>query len=144
MGAGSRRFQYAIMAPDASAAERDRLLSITCHKLRPRSRQRGPSRSEPLALSLTSRRATSAGPAVRGVEETPTGTDRYELEPKGGPAVQITVGATVGSRRRPISGRMRHFRLWLLMVGVLSLVAEAVAAAAVFWRGTAPAWRLRP
>jgi len=27
---------------------------------------------------------------------------------------------------------MRHFRLSLLMIGVLSLVAEAVAAAAVF------------
>ena len=49
--------------------------------------------------------------------------------------MQMTVGATAGSRRlstRPISGRMRHFRLWLLMIGVLSLVAEAVAAAAVF------------
>jgi hypothetical protein len=32
---------------------------------------------------------------------------------------------------------MRRFRLWLLTVGVLSLVAEAVAAAAVFWRGSA-------
>ncbi|MEX0850776.1 MAG: hypothetical protein WD015_04655 [Gaiellaceae bacterium] len=32
---------------------------------------------------------------------------------------------------------MRHFRLWLLLVAVLSLVAEAVAAAAVFWRGNA-------
>jgi hypothetical protein len=32
---------------------------------------------------------------------------------------------------------MRHFRLWLLAIGVLSLVAEAVAAAAVFWRRTA-------
>ena len=35
---------------------------------------------------------------------------------------------------RPISRRMRHFRLWLLLIGLLSLVAEAVAAAAVFWR----------
>ena len=73
--------------------------------------------------------------AVRGVEETPRGTDLYESEPKGGTAVQMTVGATAGSRRlstRPISGRMRHFRLSLLMIGVLSLVAEAVAAAAVF------------
>lgn len=45
-----------------------------------------------------------------------------------------------GSRRRrarPILGRMRHFRLWLLAIGLLSLVAEAVAAAAVFWRGSA-------
>jgi hypothetical protein len=33
---------------------------------------------------------------------------------------------------------MRHFRLWLLLIGVLSLVAEAVAAAAVFWRGSRP------
>jgi hypothetical protein len=39
---------------------------------------------------------------------------------------------------RPISRRMRHFRLWLLLIGVLSLVAEAVAAAAVFWRRTKP------
>jgi len=31
---------------------------------------------------------------------------------------------------------MRHFRLWLLVIGVVSLVAEAAAAAAVFWRGT--------
>jgi hypothetical protein len=38
-------------------------------------------------------------------------------------------------RLRPISRRMRHFRLWLLLIGLLSLVAEAVAAAAVFWRG---------
>jgi hypothetical protein len=30
---------------------------------------------------------------------------------------------------------MRHFRLWLLVIGVLSLVAEAIGAAAVFWRG---------
>ena len=37
-------------------------------------------------------------------------------------------------RLRPISRRMRHFRLWLLLIGLLSLVAEAVAAAAVFWR----------
>jgi hypothetical protein len=35
---------------------------------------------------------------------------------------------------QPISGRMRHFRLWLVLIGLLSLVAEAVAAAAVFWR----------
>lgn len=47
-----------------------------------------------------------------------------------------------GSRKRrrlPILGRMRHFRLWLLAIGVLSLAAEAVAAAAVFWRGPAEA-----
>jgi hypothetical protein len=30
---------------------------------------------------------------------------------------------------------MRHFRFWLLVIGLLSLVAEALAAAAVFWRG---------
>jgi len=29
---------------------------------------------------------------------------------------------------------MRHFRLWLLVIGVVSLIAEAIAAAAVFWR----------
>jgi len=29
---------------------------------------------------------------------------------------------------------MRHFRLWLLVIAVLSLVAEAIGAAAVFWR----------
>ena len=34
--------------------------------------------------------------------------------------------------------RMRHFRLWLLLIGVASLVAEAIAAAAVFWHGGAP------
>jgi hypothetical protein len=61
--------------------------------------------------------------------------------------MEITTGRRTslwayGSRRRrarPIFGRMRHFRLWLLAIGVLSLVAEAVAAAAVFWRGPAPA-----
>jgi hypothetical protein len=36
---------------------------------------------------------------------------------------------------------MRHFRKWLLVIGVASLVAEAAAAAAVFWRGGAPARR---
>jgi hypothetical protein len=30
---------------------------------------------------------------------------------------------------------MRHVRLWLLAIGLLSLAAEAAAAAAVFWRG---------
>jgi hypothetical protein len=29
---------------------------------------------------------------------------------------------------------MRHLRLWLLLIGSLSLAAEAAAAAAVFWR----------
>ncbi|MDH4103016.1 MAG: hypothetical protein OEW52_01455 [Thermoleophilia bacterium] len=33
---------------------------------------------------------------------------------------------------------MRHFRLWLLVIGVMSLTAEAIAAAAVFWRGSSP------
>jgi hypothetical protein len=33
---------------------------------------------------------------------------------------------------------MRHFRLWLLTVGLVSLAAEATAAAAVFWRGPSP------
>jgi hypothetical protein len=36
---------------------------------------------------------------------------------------------------------MRHFRLWLLVIGLLSLVAEALAAAAIFWRGAAPVRR---
>ena len=61
--------------------------------------------------------------------------------------MQMTVRATVGARRRSmrlISGRMRHVRLWLLMIGALSLAAEAAAATAVFWRGTAPARRARP
>jgi hypothetical protein len=31
---------------------------------------------------------------------------------------------------------MRHFRLWLLLIGLASLLAEAVAAAAIFWRRT--------
>jgi len=39
---------------------------------------------------------------------------------------------------------MRHMRLWLLTIGVLSLAAEAVAAAAVFWRGAVRARRVRP
>jgi hypothetical protein len=30
---------------------------------------------------------------------------------------------------------MRHVRLWLLVIALASLAAEAVAAAAVFWRG---------
>jgi hypothetical protein len=38
---------------------------------------------------------------------------------------------------RPITDRMRHFRLWLLLIGLASLVAEAIAAAAVFWRRNA-------
>jgi hypothetical protein len=33
---------------------------------------------------------------------------------------------------------MRHFRLWLLVIGLASLVAEAIGAAAVFWRGGTP------
>jgi hypothetical protein len=32
---------------------------------------------------------------------------------------------------------MRHFRLWLLVIGVLSLAAEAIGALAVFWRRAA-------
>jgi hypothetical protein len=32
---------------------------------------------------------------------------------------------------------MRHVRLWLLVIGVMSLVAEAIGAAAVLWRGPA-------
>ena len=37
--------------------------------------------------------------------------------------------------------QMRHFRQWLLVIGLASLVAEAIAAAAVFWRGS-PARRV--
>jgi hypothetical protein len=33
---------------------------------------------------------------------------------------------------------MRHFRTWLLVIGLASLVAQAAAAAAVFWHGGAP------
>jgi hypothetical protein len=36
---------------------------------------------------------------------------------------------------------MRHFRQWLLVIALASLVAEAIAAAAVFWHGGAPARR---
>jgi hypothetical protein len=32
---------------------------------------------------------------------------------------------------------MRHVRLWLLVIALVSLAAEAAAAAAVFWRGPA-------
>jgi hypothetical protein len=38
---------------------------------------------------------------------------------------------------------MRHFRLWLVVIGVLSVAAEVLAAAAVFWRGS-PMRRARP
>jgi hypothetical protein len=31
---------------------------------------------------------------------------------------------------------MRHFRLWLVVIGVISVAAEVVAAAAVLWRGS--------
>jgi hypothetical protein len=33
---------------------------------------------------------------------------------------------------------MRHFKTWLLVIGIASLVAEAAAAAAVFWHGGPP------
>jgi hypothetical protein len=36
---------------------------------------------------------------------------------------------------------MRHFRLWLILIGLASLVAELVGAAAVFWRASAPQQR---
>jgi hypothetical protein len=36
---------------------------------------------------------------------------------------------------------MRHFRLWLLVIGLVSLTAEAIAAAAVFWHGGSPTRR---
>jgi hypothetical protein len=39
---------------------------------------------------------------------------------------------------RPITRRMRHARLWLLLIGVFSLLAQAVGAAAVFGRGGLP------
>ena len=47
----------------------------------------------------------------------------------------MVVGRSRKLRARPISSRMRHFRLWLLVIGVLSLAAEALAAAAFFGRG---------
>jgi hypothetical protein len=37
---------------------------------------------------------------------------------------------------------MRHFRQWLLVIALASLVAEAIAAAAVFWHGRIPARRV--
>jgi len=36
---------------------------------------------------------------------------------------------------------MRHFRQWLLVIALASLVAEAIAAAAVFWHGPGSARR---
>jgi hypothetical protein len=36
---------------------------------------------------------------------------------------------------------MQHFRQWMLVIGLASLVAEAIAAAAVFWHGGTPARR---
>jgi hypothetical protein len=33
---------------------------------------------------------------------------------------------------------MRHFRTWLLVIGLVSVVAEAAAALAVFWHGGTP------
>jgi hypothetical protein len=36
---------------------------------------------------------------------------------------------------------MQHFRQWMLAIGLASLVAEAIAAAAVFWHGGTPARR---
>jgi hypothetical protein len=33
---------------------------------------------------------------------------------------------------------MRHFRTWLFAIGLASLAAEAIAAAAVFWHGGTP------
>jgi hypothetical protein len=47
-------------------------------------------------------------------------------------------GARLKRDRRAVDLlRMRHFRLWLLVIGVASLAAEAIGAAAVLWR-TAP------
>jgi hypothetical protein len=31
---------------------------------------------------------------------------------------------------------MRHARLWLILIGAASIVAQAIAAAAVLWRGS--------
>jgi hypothetical protein len=31
---------------------------------------------------------------------------------------------------------MRHARLWLLLIGTASVIAQAIAAGAVLWRGT--------
>jgi hypothetical protein len=31
---------------------------------------------------------------------------------------------------------MRHARLWLILIGAASVVAQAIAAAAVLWRGS--------
>jgi hypothetical protein len=42
------------------------------------------------------------------------------------------------SARAADQARMRHFRMWLLVIGLVSLVAEAAAAAAVFWHGGTP------
>jgi hypothetical protein len=36
---------------------------------------------------------------------------------------------------------MRHFRLWLFLIGALSVLAQAVGAAAVFWHGSPRARR---
>jgi hypothetical protein len=36
---------------------------------------------------------------------------------------------------------MRHARLWLLLIGTASVIAQAVAAVAVFWRGAFPVRR---
>jgi len=36
---------------------------------------------------------------------------------------------------------MRHLRQWLLVIALASLVAEAIAAAAVFWHGQGSARR---
>jgi hypothetical protein len=40
-------------------------------------------------------------------------------------------------------GAMRHVRLWLLLIGVVSLLAEAVAALAYLGRDALPARRAR-
>ena len=40
-----------------------------------------------------------------------------------------------GLGRADISA-MRHARLWLILIGAASVVAQAIAAAAVLWRGS--------
>jgi hypothetical protein len=43
-----------------------------------------------------------------------------------------------GSRPASDHGTMRHPRLWLLMIGLGSLLAEAIAAAAILGRDALP------
>ena len=77
LAAGLQRSSYAITEPDETDVGRDRLLSITCDKLWPRSRQRGP---------------------------VPVGAARVVAdEPKGDPP---TAGGIAGERRAGLSARV--------------------------------------